>query len=98
MPAGIEHPVVGYLSFVGVKFVGYSLAARAISWSYGRKDLNSILVGGTRTLIGIVTGAAYFGIVAAAASWGIGPLARSPSPVSGEILYLAGLLPFHVAE
>ena len=42
MPAGIEHPVLGYLSFVGVKFVGYSIAARAISWSYGRNDLNSI--------------------------------------------------------
>jgi hypothetical protein len=48
MPAGIEHPVLGYLSFVGVKFVGYSLAARAILWSYARNDLNSIMVGGTR--------------------------------------------------
>ena len=98
MPAGIEHPVLGYLSFVGVKLVGYSMAARAISWSYGRNDLNSIMVGGTRTLIGMATGAAYFGLIAAAASWGMGPLARGPSTVRGEILYLAGLLPLRIAE
>jgi hypothetical protein len=98
MPAGIEHPVLGYLSFVGVKFVGYSMAARAISWSYGRSDLNSFMVGGARTLIGMATGAAYFGLTAAAASWGLGPLARGPSTVRGELFYLAGLLPLRIAE
>ena len=98
MPAGIEHPVLGYLCFVGIKFVGYSAAARAISWSYERGDLNSFTVGGTRTIIGMATGAAYLGLMAGAAAWGLGPLARAPSPIPGEIMYLAGLLPLRVAE
>jgi hypothetical protein len=74
------------------------MAARVISWSYGRKDLSSFMVGGTRTLIGMATGEAYFGLMAAAASWGMGPLARGPSTVRGEVLYLAGLLPLRIAE
>jgi hypothetical protein len=98
VPAGIEHPALGYLGFVAVKFAGYSLAARAITWSYARNDLNPFLVGGARTLIGIATGAAYLGVWLSAAYFGVGAFARPPSAITGEVLYLAGLLPVRIAE
>jgi len=37
MPAGINHPVLGYAGFAAVKLAGYSLAAWAISRSYNRR-------------------------------------------------------------
>ena len=51
MPAGIENPVLGYVAFVGVKVAGYALAARWISRSYGRTELNPWKVGVVRTLM-----------------------------------------------
>jgi hypothetical protein len=62
MPAGIEHPVLGYLAFCGVKAVGYTVAAKAISHVY-QTNLNSWGVGLTRTLIGMAAGGAWFGIL-----------------------------------
>jgi hypothetical protein len=41
---------------IAVKIAAYSLAARVISWAYGQSELSSLLVGGTRVLIGLVTG------------------------------------------
>ena len=62
MPAGLTNPALGYASFCAVKFVGYSLAARYIARSYERPNIGALGVGATRTLIGMVAGAAYFGI------------------------------------
>jgi hypothetical protein len=89
MPAGINHPVLGYASFAAVKFAGYSLAAWAISRSYQRPDRNPLIVGGVRTLIGMATGAAYFGLVLALGkSFGV-----TAQGNLGVFLYMAGLLP-----
>ncbi len=63
MPVGLEHPVLGYLAFCGVKAVGYTAAATVISRIYDRTDLNSLGVGSARTLIGMATGAALFGVM-----------------------------------
>ncbi len=41
MPLGFSFSVGGYLSYCAVKFVGYSLAAKCISLSYNRPDLNA---------------------------------------------------------
>ena len=98
MPAGIEHPVLGYLGFAAVKFAGYSLAAPVISRTYGRTDRNPFIVGATRTAIGMAAGATYFGLLWSAGSFGIGPLARGSSSTHGEFFYLAGLLPVRIAE
>lgn len=88
MPAGINNPVIGYIGFCAVKFVGYSLAARVVSHWYERQNRNSLVVGGVRTLIGMGAGAAYFGL------WRSLP----DSAAAGGVGYLAGLLPVRIAE
>jgi len=93
MPAGINHPLLGYASFCAIKFVGYSAAAWVLSRSYKRPDRNSLLVGGVRTLIGMAAGAAYFGIALV--------LGKSFPGVAQDYagwLYMAGLLPVRIAE
>ena len=88
MPAGVSNPVIGYLGFCAVKFAGYSLAARFISRGYQRADRSAFLVGGVRTLIGMVSGAAYYNI------WRLIPDAAA----AGGIGYVGGLLPVRLAE
>src|SRR5262245_1007283 len=88
MPGGVNNPVIGYLSFCAVKFVGYSVAARFISRSYQRTDHSAFLVGGVRTLIGMAAGAAYYNI------WRLIPGVAA----AGGTGYLAGLLPVRLVE
>ena len=89
MPGGATHPAVGYLVFGAIKFAGYSLAARFISRHYDRLDRNPFLVGGARTLIGVIAGAVY-----------VGALALLPQPwvTRGGLLFLLGLLPMRIVE
>lgn len=88
MPAGVSNPVIGYIGFCAVKFVGYSLAARFISRRYERTDRSVFTVGGVRTLIGMAVGAAYFSL------WRLMPGAAE----AGSIGYLGGLIPVRLAE
>ncbi len=60
MPMGENSPVAGYLAFCAVKAVGYTAAAAVISRIYSRTDRNALVVGATRTLIGINVGAALY--------------------------------------
>jgi hypothetical protein len=87
MPAGVSNPVIGYLGFCAVKFAGYSLAAHFISRSYERAGHNTFAVGGARTLIGMVAGAAYFGVWQAI-----------PGAEAGGVGYMGGLIPVRLAE
>ena len=96
MPAGLTNPALGYASFCVVKFVGYSLAARYIARSYERPNIGAIGVGATRTLIGMVAGAAYFGIWMAAQKFYMRPPSTAFSAF--PYVYLAGLLPVRIAE
>jgi hypothetical protein len=89
MPGGASHPAVGYLVFGGIKFAGYSLAARFISKKYGRANRNPYVVGGSRTLIGVVAGALYVGLLA---------LLPQSFVKTGGLLFLLGLVPMRVAE
>jgi hypothetical protein len=57
--SSIDQPWIGYASFCGIKFVGYSLAAHRIRLAYSMRR-NPLIVGGTRTLIGMAVGALYF--------------------------------------
>jgi len=88
VPAGIESPVIGYVTFCAVKLIGYSLAARMIALRYKRPDQSALVIGSVRTLIGMVAGAAYFSI------WSVIPFAAA----AGGIGYLAGLIPVRIAE
>jgi len=94
MPAGLHDPVLGYIGFCAVKFAGYSVAAWAISESYKRPDRKPWIVGGARTLIGMATGAAYFGLVFALSKSFVGPMDGSLS----LLVYPVGLLPLRIAE
>lgn len=97
MPAGLTHPWIGYASFCVIKLAGYTLAAKLISKSYGRTDIGALRVGGTRTLIGMAAGAAYFGVWMAAGHL----MSRPPGTVFSQafpVAYLAGLLPLRIAE
>jgi hypothetical protein len=90
MPMGIENPAVGYVSVCAIKFVGYSLAGYVISKQYQKEKLNSLLVGGIRTLIGMGFGAAYFCF-----------FSSLPTPTLDQIGgwgYLAGLIPIRIVE
>jgi hypothetical protein len=75
--------------FGAIKFAGYSLAARFISRRYARNDRNAYAVGGTRTLIGMVAGALYFGLLS---------VLPQQAVATGGLLFLAGLLPMRIAE
>ena len=88
MPAGIDNPAVGYLTFCAVKFAGYSLAARFLSHSYKRTDRNASVVGGARTLIGMAAGFAYYKA-----------MDLIPAVIGNSYTaYLAGLIPVRLAE
>jgi hypothetical protein len=88
MPAGIDNPALGYAAFAAVKLTGYTIAAIGISRAYRRVDRNPLLVGGARTGIGLVAGAAY-----GAFAWATGLFGST-----GVAGYLAGLLPVRLAE
>ena len=93
MPAGISHPGVGYATFAAIKFAGYAAAAHFLSMRYNREDLSAWKVGGARTLIGMSAGAVYFGL------WFAYEYAAHPDMFRDyPYLYLAGLLPFRIAE
>jgi hypothetical protein len=89
MPAGVDHPIAGYLGFCAIKFAGYSLAARWMFSAYDRRERRSFLVGGARTLIGMAAGAAYFGF------WKL--LLKNDTPTQ-TVEYFLGLLPLRIAE
>ena len=89
MPGGATSPAIGYLVFGGIKFAGYTLAARSISKRYERTDRNAFAVGGARTLIGMIAGARYFGLLA---------LLPQKTVATGGLVFLAGLLPMRIAE
>ncbi|HEU4509441.1 MAG TPA: hypothetical protein VFR78_14440 [Pyrinomonadaceae bacterium] len=58
MPGGLNNPVLGYVAFTTVKFGGYTLAAWRLNQSYPEHARNVAAVGGARTGIGMIAGAA----------------------------------------
>jgi hypothetical protein len=56
MPQGSHNEVVGSSVYFAIKLVGYIAAAKVISNVYGKSNLNTYVVGGTRALIGLVFG------------------------------------------
>jgi hypothetical protein len=88
MPGGMHNPALGYLTFVGVKFAGYSIAGRMLSVHYNALERKSLVVGLTRTVIGMAAGVAYV------VSWAV--IGRMIEGVDAS--FLIGLLPVRIAE
>lgn len=89
MPGGISNPVQGYLAFSAVKLAGYTLAGWYLNRRYSNATAHFALVGLTRTIIGIVFGAAlalatYFPI--------------SLFGIAGILVYILGLIPVRLLE
>jgi hypothetical protein len=59
LPLPLHHPIIGYLTFCVIKFLGYAFAARFLSCAYARTNLSAWKVSAARTLIGMATGALY---------------------------------------
>jgi hypothetical protein len=83
---------LGFAYFVGVKFVGYTVAAFVIRKSYPEFKGGFVKVGAARTAIGIGAGLAYGALWFLIGSKAFGT--ADPGPVS----YFAGLLPVRIAE
>lgn len=86
MPAGLEFDSAqSYAAFALVKFVGYSLSALFFNARYPDAKANPLLFGVTRTLLGMLLGAAagLAGLVALELT---------------TIVFLFGLVPFRIFE
>lgn len=57
MPGGLSSSVNGYLVFGAVKLAGYSLAGWSLNRSYSGGTASFVVVGITRTVIGMLFGA-----------------------------------------
>lgn len=90
MPLSIQNPVTGYVAFFAVKLLGYSLFARWLSRAYGQTKRSAWTIGTTRTVIGMVAGALYYGAMVLAMEFSGG--------AGVGVVFLAGLLPLRVAE
>ncbi len=93
MPSRIgafDNEITGYLGFCAVKFVGYSIAARVISrFFYPNVTRGAFTIGGARTLIGMISGAGYYGLYQAKGAMMLG---------YGPQSYWAGLFPVRFLE
>jgi len=86
MPGGLTFDSTqSYIVFGAIKFVGYSLAARYLKTSYPDSNANVLLVGLTRTLIGMFFGA----IVGMIGFWAF---------EVAFLVFLLGLLPVRILE
>lgn len=85
MPASLETTTSGYIAFTAVKLIGYSLYSLALNRSYSASR-NALVVGGTRTVLGIALGATYYYL------W------RTTGTNTHQIGYWAGLIPVRFFE
>jgi hypothetical protein len=88
MPGGPSP--LGFAYFIGVKFVGYTIAALALKKSYANSTAGTLKVGATRTAIGVGAGLAYGGL------WFLSD--RASGGNYQDIAYMAGLVPIRLAE
>lgn len=88
MPGGLSSPVQGYLAFSAVKLAGYSLAGWYLNRRYSNATAHFALVGITRTVVGMIFGAAL-GLLAF-------PLVLYGG--LGILVYVAGLVPIRLLE
>jgi len=91
--SGVSNPVLGYCAFCAVKLVGYSIAGAYLNQAYKRPQRMALVVGGTRTLIGMGAGAAYYAVW----RFGIFYLFGDREGV-GAAAYLGGLIPVRFGE
>ncbi len=83
MPMSLDLSGAGYMTFCAVKLIGYTLVSKRIGDDYPDTPRPVVLVGMTRTLIGMGIGALYSHLL----------LGQVSAPV-----YWAGLLPVRFVE
>jgi hypothetical protein len=82
---------IGFIAFVGIKFIGYTAAAKVLQRSYAAPQVSILKVGSARTAIGIAAGLAYGCI------WMFGP--RNVFGAGPLMLwYFLGLVPVRMGE
>jgi hypothetical protein len=82
---------LGFAVFVGVKFAGYTAAAKLLQRVYETKETSVFKVGSARTVLGIAAGLAYGAIWMFSMRNHIGP---EPS----TLWYFLGLVPVRMGE
>ncbi len=82
---------LGFAYFVGVKFVGYTVAAHWLRHSYPETKTGAAVIGAARTGIGVGAGLLYGGL------W-IYALSKIDYEDWVFVAYFAGLLPIRIAE
>jgi hypothetical protein len=88
MPGGIANIGQSYLTFASIKLIGYSVAGIILNRAYKSASHTFLVVGITRTIIGLVLGA-VFGIMFLPIFM-LGPL--------GALIFLIALVPLRLLE
>lgn len=83
MASGVSDPVLGGITFGGIKLAGYCFAAYMNSLRYQRSPTHWFRIGVTRTLIGLAFGYPYF-------HW-----AKSATE---SLTFMLGLIPIRMIE
>lgn len=91
MPGGLLHPVTGFVTFGAIKFAGYTAAAALLRWSYGTSRAPVVVVGITRTVLGMILGAGFGLGMAAVAN-------RYDMHVNEMSFYMVGLVVLRIME
>jgi len=82
---------IAFVAFVGVKFAGYTAAAKLLQRTYAAPQVNVLKVGSARTALGIAAGLAY------GAVWMFG--ARNVAGAGPSMVwYFLGLVPIRMGE
>jgi hypothetical protein len=89
MPGGPSP--LGFAYFVGVKLVGYTVAAVVLKRSYANSTAGTLKVGAIRTAIGVGAGLAYGGLWFLLAD-------RASGGDYQDVAYIVGLIPIRIAE
>jgi len=89
MPGGMSDPIAGYATFAVVKLAGYSVAGYVLGKAYSQPRANAAVSGLTRTVIGLVVGAAYGSAMA---------LLATQVGAAGLVIFLVGLVPVRLGE
>jgi len=82
---------IAFVAFVGVKFIGYTAAAKVLQRTYVAPQVSVFKVGSARTALGIAAGLAYGGIWMFATRNVVG---AGPS----MLWYFLGLVPVRMGE
>jgi hypothetical protein len=83
---------IAFVAFVGVKFIGYTAAAKVLQRTYEAPQVSVMKVGSARTALGVVAGLAYGAI------WMFATRKIVGRPGPSMVWYFLGLVPVRMGE